>query len=513
MKKKDEIIAIFWCSLLHPVIFDEVKPDETHQYLQKLSEKECLFPNGEMKKPSISTLQRKLKAYKEGGIEALARKTRSDRGKIRSVAQEIIDKAVEIKLDQPKRSDRTINSFLETYFKKQIPRSTLYRHLKKNGATRLKLDVLKTKVRCRWTRDTPNDLWVGDFADGPYVFVGGKTYQTHISLFIDCHSRYVVEGRYYLRESLDILIDSLLRAWAIHGASNDLYLDNAKIYHANALKAACYSIRTRLIYRTVGDPAPGGLVERMFGSAQEQFETEVRAGEILTLDKLNRAFSAWLHTMYHEIKHTETKEKPRERYQKDLVKRRVDMEKAICFFMKSEKRTVHRDFSDVSISSRFYKTDRKLRGDRVIVKYDPYSDLSKVYIYSLDEVYLCTAHLYNREKSDDVKHEPKPQGKPKHNFIDHVIEKHEKQLDEQVKGIDYTKLLNHKQWPFTAFIQDLAVLMGRKGGISAFNTDELETLSKIYDRNPDLTKHKLIKAFEKAELKNIAHVAHQLQRL
>ena len=34
---------------------------------------------------------------------------------------------------------------------------------------------------------------------------------THLSAFIDCHSRYVVEARYYLRENLDILIDSLLR--------------------------------------------------------------------------------------------------------------------------------------------------------------------------------------------------------------------------------------------------------------------------------------------------------------
>ena len=53
---------------------------------------------------------------------------------------------------------------------------------------------------------------------------------THLSAFIDCHSRYVVEARYYLRENLDILIDSLLRAWSVHGASRELYLDNAKIF-------------------------------------------------------------------------------------------------------------------------------------------------------------------------------------------------------------------------------------------------------------------------------------------
>ena len=39
----------------------------------------------------------------------------------------------------------------------------------------------------------------------------------------------MVEARYYYRQNLDILLDSLLRAWAVHGASRELYLDNAKV--------------------------------------------------------------------------------------------------------------------------------------------------------------------------------------------------------------------------------------------------------------------------------------------
>jgi hypothetical protein len=41
-------------------------------------------------------------------------------------------------------------------------------------------------------------LWVGDFEEGPYVLVDGEVLPTYLCLFIDCHSRYVVEGRYYL---------------------------------------------------------------------------------------------------------------------------------------------------------------------------------------------------------------------------------------------------------------------------------------------------------------------------
>ena len=75
--------------------------------------------------------------------------------------------------------------------------------------------VHQNKDRKRFTREHTHDLWVGDFEEGPYVLIDDEVLPTYLCLFIDCHSRYVVEGRYYLRQSLDILIDSLLRAWAV----------------------------------------------------------------------------------------------------------------------------------------------------------------------------------------------------------------------------------------------------------------------------------------------------------
>ncbi len=114
---------------------------------------------------------------------------------------------------------------------------------------RLKLGISKQKVRRRWTRDQSNALWVGDFEDGPYVIDGDRAKETHLCAFIDCHSRYAIDARYYYRENLDVLIDSLLRAWANHGASRELYADNAKIYHANALKTACLALNIKLLHR------------------------------------------------------------------------------------------------------------------------------------------------------------------------------------------------------------------------------------------------------------------------
>ncbi len=513
MKGKDEKWALFWCNLLKPVIFEEMERTEVNSYLKSLCKKEHLFPDGKMKKPSLSTLRRKLNKYLQGGFGNLARKIRSDREKIRIVDHEIMDKAIELKKEQPLRSDDTINRFLELHYGKRIAKSTLYRHLKLAGATKIKLGVTTKKVRKRWSRDHTHDLWVGDFEEGPYVMVDGEVLPTYLCLFIDCHSRYVVEGRYYLRQTLDILIDSLLRAWAVHGTSKELYVDNAKVYDANRLKGACYSLNIHLLHRPPGDPAPGGLVEKMFGTIQVQFEAEVRAGDILTLNELNRAFSAYLAVAYHKRVHSETGQTPEERYKKGLtVQREIDMDEVIKFFMKEVQRTVHKDFSDVRIDKNFYRVSPKLRADRVQVRYDPFSDRQKVWIYSLHDEYLCQGTLYRREIGAETER-VSPKGKPKNNYIELLLQEHEKQLRAESRGIDYRRIVSPRAWPFTSFVQRLAKLMGRKGGLGSFSAEELEKLKKTYNRIADLDENMLLQAWQRANYKTIVHVIYQLQTI
>ena len=225
----------------------------------------------------------------------------------------------------------------------------------------------------------------------------GQVVPTYLSAFIDCHSRYVVEARYYFRQNLDVLIDSLIRALSTHGAPLQLYVDRAKIYLANALRAACYRLNIKLLHRPPKDPPAGGLIERLIQTIQMQLEAEIRAGDILTLEQLNRCLSAWLAVSYHKTIHSETKQPPELRYQKGLtVIRSVDMTKVIESFMQSVNRTVNKTFSDVQLDKRFYRVDAKLRGDRVQVKYDPFSSWDTVHIYSLGGEYLATGTLHDR---------------------------------------------------------------------------------------------------------------------
>jgi len=514
MNDKELEWAVFWLTLLQPVLFDrgEINHETTNRFLRELATHEVLFPDGKLRKPSLSTLRRKLRRFREGGIEALERKQRSDLGKPRAHEQHVVDRAIALKRDLATRSNVVLNHFLKDEFKEEIHKSTLYRYLRDAGATRRKLGYEKKPVRRRWTRDHTHDLWIGDFEDGPYVWCENQMVPTPLCIFADCHSRFIVEGRYYYKHDLDVLIDALLRAWAVHGTCLDLYLDHAKVFHANALKAACFALNIHLIHRAPGDPSPGGLIEKIIQTTQSQFEPEIRAGERVILDRLNRGYWAWRDICYHREPNSETGEPPLERFEKGLVvPRPVDMEAVIPYFMHREQRTVHKDFCDVQLDRRFYRVDKRFRRDRVEVRYDPFGSQETVLIYSLKGEYLGKGTLHAREEGEPASSAPAQ--KPQFSFIDLLIRKHEEELRSRTQGIDYRKAVIVRPWPFPDFAKTVAQLMGRTGDLSSFSTDELEFLQKLYTAVPTVTRPLLAEAFEKANEKTLPYVAYQLQQL
>lgn len=511
MTERDEKWALFWCGLLHPVIFGDLNRGEKHALLVEISERQVLFPDGTTKKPALSTLKRKLKRYEEDGLEGLARKRRSDKGRPRAFPQVVIDRAIELKKDLPKRSADTINKFLQSQFKTTIPSSTLYSYLTQAGATKRKLGISTKPVRCRWTRDHTNDLWVGDYADGPFVMDGEDIAESHLCGFIDCHSRYLVSGRYYRKETFDTLIHTCLAAWDIHGSSRQLYLDNAKVFVSEKLRAACYAVHTEVIHRPVGDPAPGGLIERFFKTVQDQFESEVRAGETLTLSQLNRAFSAWLDISYHQRIHSQTGQSPEDRYHQGLkATRKVDLASVIPFFMETLRRKVHPDFSDVQVQGLFFKVDPKLRGDAVLVKFDPYGDKQSVLIYSLKEVALGVGTRHDREKAPQLP--PKRASKKaKHHLLDQFVAEHDDKLLQQAKGIDYTKI--PQSLPFSELAKSLAYALGLKGGVTGLSQRQLEQIHKTHLLCPNITKSLVKQAIAHSHDANLPALLYTLKTM
>lgn len=519
MGRDDQAWAVFWCSLLSPLLLGEIPPAEREAYFRSLAEQERLLPNGRRKRVCVRTLRRWWKRLRDEGVDGTFRRRRSDRGRPHTGQQPLLDRAVELKKEQPRRSDVVLNRILQQEFGRRLPRSTLYRHLRREGATRRKLGISQQKVRCRWTRDQPGALWVGDFEHGPPLLHEGRAVQTRLSAWIDCHSRYVVEARYYLRENWDVLVDSLLRAWTRHGASRELYVDNAKIYHAAALKLACTQLNIKLLHRPPRDPAAGGLIERFFQTAQGQLEAEIRAARLLSLGDINRALSAWLEVEYHAAIHSETGQTPHERYAATGLQRSVHLQSVMQLFLRRERRTVDRDHSDVTVNGRYFAVDPKLRGDSLEVRFDPFIDNGQpqeVQLYRPDDgAYLGIGRLYQREKGHHPQPTPPAERPPiVPSYLDALeIERQRRHEQQRQAGLDFHSASRRNVWSFTSFATLIAKLLGHKAGLSAFSSQELEALRAFHTRYDRVQEKLLRAAVADAEALTIPHVLFRLQSL
>ena len=83
MHHADDDWAVFWCSLLAPILLEEIEPGERHRFLKNLSQQEVTLPNGRRKRFSLRTLRRKVRQFRQQKIAGLRRQPRSDRGQAR----------------------------------------------------------------------------------------------------------------------------------------------------------------------------------------------------------------------------------------------------------------------------------------------------------------------------------------------------------------------------------------------------------------------------------------------
>jgi hypothetical protein len=249
-----------------------------------------------------------------------------------------------------------------------------------------------------------------------------------------------------------------------------------------------------------------------------QLEEEVRASQILSLSELNRTLAAWLEVDYHQRVHSETGQSPRQRYDDgSRFTRQVDLNAAMTFFHQRQSRTVNKDHSDVRIGSLLFAVDPKLRGDRLVVQYDPFSSMNEVQLYSQDGVYLGLGRRYQREKEEHPgTQEPSPQ--PAEPITPHYLDALRKDYEQsqqrsRQEGLDYHSAQQRNVWSLAGLAAHTARLLGRKGGVSGLSAEEMKALATFHERHDRLNESLLKEAFQRADSPRLAHILFHLQAL
>jgi hypothetical protein len=192
----------------------------------------------------------------------------------------------------------------------------------------------------------------------------------------------------------------------------------------------------------------------------------------------------------------------------------VNLHDIADIFAIHEQRTINPDFLDVQIDNAFYAVDPTLEKRPVIVRYDPFSDLREVEIFSPDGRYLGVGRRHQREQRDDTPLVPKSEPEAGLDYLNAL-----KTLDaeatqrEVASGIDYRTAQKRAVWSVASFAAKLAKLLGRKGAVSSFNAAELKVLNATLHRFPELNEVSLEKAFARCASETIPTITEVLSHL
>lgn len=128
-------LALFRLSVLGPLVSrDHLAQGELKAILRDLASKTYDIPDSKRLHLSAKTIERWYYAYKQGGIDALAPKSRSDKGSSQ-LPDEVARAILQAKKDNPARSVNTIIQLLQTQgisAHNQLSRASVHRLLAHN---------------------------------------------------------------------------------------------------------------------------------------------------------------------------------------------------------------------------------------------------------------------------------------------------------------------------------------------------------------------------------------------
>ncbi len=441
--KTAQEIALARFAVIAPLVVRHLSNPETRAVRRTILDQVHAFPGEKTRKISDRTLRRWVEAYRKAlpegtlaALEALYRLERSDKGEPRVFDRGQVEEAVALRLELAERS----TSDILAHFKEPPKEATLAYHLRKRGATRVKVKA-QGKAFPRYEADAVNAIWQSDVMDGFYLpdpTDPERFKEVHLMGFMDDHSRLVTHAEWYFRESLPCLFDCLKKAVIRHGCPTVLYWDNGPCYKSAQVQLVAARLGAQVVYSTPYAPQGKGKIERFWRSVSRSFLTEANHAGIPTLEALNQAFWAWLHR-YNNREHRSTKATPCDRWAAGASGVRYPDPATIHeIFLWEESRLVKKT-GTLSLAGNEYRVDDTWVGKTVEVRYDPL-DLATVRVYQdgsflqIAEPYQLVAHTHRKatpHKKDD-KYLPLPSSK---RLLEAAVADRQAAIDEAVADV------------------------------------------------------------------------------
>ncbi len=307
-----------------------------------------------------STIERWLYKFKNGGLEALKPKARSDKGRGRALSPSQKELLVQIREEFSNVSSKTIIRTLVRngqLCKGQISVSTLNIFFAERGLPRVSRKQVngERRQRLRWQVRTAGVLWHSDVCHGPTLQCEGRRIPVRIHALLDDASRYVLALEVHSREREIEMLGLFARALQRHGKPERLYLDNGSTYRGHGLATVCGRLGIGLTHAKPYDPQARGKMERFWRTMRQQCMDFVPITS--SLHDLTVRLNAWLDHDYNPGAHAGLMgQTPMKAWETDRVTKTVTYEEMRHAFVVHNNRKLRND-STLQLDGKTYEVD------------------------------------------------------------------------------------------------------------------------------------------------------------
>ena len=363
-------IGLFRFALIHDALDPGLTAKQRGRLVRAVAAVEHPGPFGAPVRVSRANLDRWLRAYRTGGFAALVPVPRRVSA---STPPAVLELAVALKKEAPGRTAAQITAILAAQSGWAPSERTLQRHFADLGFSRVRPDGGVPATFGRFEAERPNARWVSDALHGP-IIAGRKAI---LIAFLDDHSRAVVAARWGYHENAVALRETLCSALASRGRPAVLYVDNGSMYIDAALRRTCAVLGIKLTHSTPHRPQGRGKIERYFRTVRDQFLVEITDGiagtgtPVASLAELNSLHTAWVEQVYHQRVHSETDQRPLQRFLAAGPPAPVAAELLAEALRWGEWRTVTAT-AQVHLHGNRYDVDPVLAGTRVELVFNPF---------------------------------------------------------------------------------------------------------------------------------------------
>ena len=165
-KMRQEITLHRW-AVIAEAANTRLTSGERGSVVRAIAARQHAHPDGTVRRYSRGTIDRWLRAWRAGGVDALRPSPRSDTGKVRAMP-ELFGEAAALRLELPGRSAAQIASILYHRHGVRVAERTISGQLRRAGLHRAALKAAP-KAWGRYEAERPNERWVTDVLVGPWV--------------------------------------------------------------------------------------------------------------------------------------------------------------------------------------------------------------------------------------------------------------------------------------------------------------------------------------------------------